>query len=203
MYWLQWDCGLEEGTEVIQWGLGHRHSSDVWDPPSNEAIWLRDWELWTREWRNHQCLCSCSHARVDWQETEDAHVFSNACSLYYVRTPRMKQSETAAVGCFVGLCALISPFCDFAKALVSNLQALCNNGRRGEERGREGASRRGEQKSMRHRVETRRGSFVRRFRLPENAKLEKINSGLDHGVLTLTKTNVQETPRNVRHIDVA
>ncbi|KAK9216426.1 hypothetical protein WN944_008435 [Citrus x changshan-huyou] len=73
----------------------------------------------------------------------------------------------------------------------------------GEERGREGASRRGEQKSMRHRVETRRGSFVRRFRLPENAKLEKINSGLDHGVLTLTKTNVQETPRNVRHIDVA
>lgn len=86
---------------------------------------------------------------------------------------------------------------------MSNLQALCNNGRRGEERGREGASRRGEQKSMRHRVETRRGSFVRRFRLPENAKLEKINSGLDHGVLTLTKTNVQETPRNVRHIDVA
>lgn len=138
-----------------------------------------------------------------WQETEDAHVFSNACSLYYVRTPRMKQSETAAVGCFVGLCALISPFCDFAKAPVSNLQALCNNGRRGEERGREGASRRGEQKSMRHRVETRRGSFVRRFRLPENAKLEKIDSGLDHGVLTLTKTNVQETPRNVRHIDVA
>lgn len=113
-------------------------------------------------------------------------------SLYYVRTPRMKQSETAAVGCFVGLCALISPFCDFAKALVSNLQALCNNGRRGEERGREGASRRGEQKSMRHRVETRRGSFVRRFRLPENAKLEKINSGLDHGVLTLTKTNAKK-----------
>lgn len=29
-------------------------------------------------------------------ETEDAHVFSNACSLYYVRTPRMKQSETAS-----------------------------------------------------------------------------------------------------------
>ncbi|XP_024039628.1 17.4 kDa class I heat shock protein-like [Citrus clementina] len=88
-------------------------------------------------------------------------------------------------------------------ALVSNLQALCNNGRRGEERGREGESRRGEQKSMWHRAETRRGSFVRRFRLPENAKLEKIDSGLDHGVLTLTKTNVQETPRNVRHIDVA
>lgn len=180
------------GSPPLFWCVGH--------PPSNEAIWLRDWEL---EHENDEITNAFAHARVDWQETEDAHVFSNACSLYYVRTPRMKQSETAAVGCFVGLCALISPFCDFAKALVSNLQALCNNGRRGEERGREGASRRGEQKSMRHRVETRRGSFVRRFRLPENAKLEKIDSGLDHGVLTLTKTNVQETPRNVRHIDVA
>lgn len=72
MYWLQWDCGLEEGTEVIQWGLGHRHSSDVWDSASNEAIWLRDWEL---EHENDEITNAFAHARVDWQETEDAHVF--------------------------------------------------------------------------------------------------------------------------------
>ncbi|KAL2467966.1 Protein DETOXIFICATION 29-like [Forsythia ovata] len=37
-----------------------------------------------------------------------------------------------------------------------------------------------------HRVERRRGSFSRKFRLPENAKLDEIKGGLEHGVLTLT-----------------
>lgn len=56
-----------------------------------------------------------------------------------------------------------------------------------------------------HRVERRRGSFTRRFRLPENANVEEIKCGLEHGVLTveMTKKEVQEQPRNVRYIDVA
>ncbi|KAL0286231.1 UNVERIFIED_CONTAM: class I heat shock protein 1 [Sesamum calycinum] len=56
-----------------------------------------------------------------------------------------------------------------------------------------------------HRVERRRGSFSRRFRLPENASVEDIKCGLEHGVLTVEvpKKEVQEQPRNVRYIDVA
>ncbi|KAL0366454.1 UNVERIFIED_CONTAM: class I heat shock protein 1 [Sesamum radiatum] len=56
-----------------------------------------------------------------------------------------------------------------------------------------------------HRVERRRGSFLRRFRLPENASVEGIKCGLEHGVLTVEvpKKEVQEQPRNVRYIDVA
>ncbi|KAG9153113.1 hypothetical protein Leryth_012366 [Lithospermum erythrorhizon] len=56
-----------------------------------------------------------------------------------------------------------------------------------------------------HRVERKRGRFMRRFRLPENIKAEEINCGLEHGVLTVTapKMETQETPRNVRYIDVA
>ncbi|KAK6116105.1 hypothetical protein DH2020_008374 [Rehmannia glutinosa] len=56
-----------------------------------------------------------------------------------------------------------------------------------------------------HRVERRRGSFSRRFRLPESADVEGIRCGLEHGVLTVEvpKKEVQEEPRNVRFIDVA
>lgn len=55
-----------------------------------------------------------------------------------------------------------------------------------------------------HRVERRRGSFRRRFRLPENANVEGISCGLEHGVLTVNvpKKETQEVPRNVRAIDI-
>lgn len=62
-----------------------------------------------------------------------------------------------------------------------------------------------DENDKRHRVERRRGSFSRRFRLPENASVEEIKCGLEHGVLTveMTKKEVQEQPRNVRYIDIA
>ncbi|KAH7568132.1 hypothetical protein JRO89_XS07G0244000 [Xanthoceras sorbifolium] len=57
-----------------------------------------------------------------------------------------------------------------------------------------------------HRVERRIGSFMRRFRLPKNSNLEEIKCSLDNGVLTVMvpkKKNAEETPKNVRYIDVA
>lgn len=57
-----------------------------------------------------------------------------------------------------------------------------------------------------HRVERRRGRFMRRFRLPENMILEEIKCALTNGVLNVSvpkKEQIQETPRNVRYIDVA
>ncbi|XAR48617.1 hypothetical protein NMG60_11031496 [Bertholletia excelsa] len=55
-----------------------------------------------------------------------------------------------------------------------------------------------------HRVERRRGSFTRRFRLPENANLDEVKCGLENGVLTVTVPKKEtQTHRNVRFIDVA
>ncbi|KAK4483970.1 hypothetical protein RD792_011181 [Penstemon davidsonii] len=57
-----------------------------------------------------------------------------------------------------------------------------------------------------HRVERRRGSFSRRFQLPENVNVDAIKCGLEHGVLTVDvpKKEVQEEEKkNVRYIDIA
>nr|GME13549.1 18.5 kDa class I heat shock protein [Ipomoea batatas] len=37
-----------------------------------------------------------------------------------------------------------------------------------------------------HRVERSSGSFLRRFRLPENAKVDQIKAAMENGVLTVT-----------------
>lgn len=56
-----------------------------------------------------------------------------------------------------------------------------------------------------HRDERRRGSFVRRFRLPENADVDHIGCSLEHGVLTVTVPKKETPPqsKNVRQINVA
>lgn len=56
-----------------------------------------------------------------------------------------------------------------------------------------------------HRVERRRGSFCRRFRLPKNADMEGISCGLVNGVLTVNvpKKEMQEVSKNVKSIDIA
>ncbi|CAN4116389.1 unnamed protein product [Withania somnifera] len=56
-----------------------------------------------------------------------------------------------------------------------------------------------------HCLERSRGSFHRRFRLPENANVEQITCGLEHGVLTVNvpKKEKQDVPKNVKSIDIA
>ncbi|CAM0879012.1 unnamed protein product [Alopecurus aequalis] len=54
-----------------------------------------------------------------------------------------------------------------------------------------------------HRVERSSGKFVRRFRLPENAKLEEVKAGLENGVLTVTVPKVEVKKTEVKAIEIS
>nr|GEX52973.1 hypothetical protein [Tanacetum cinerariifolium] len=54
-----------------------------------------------------------------------------------------------------------------------------------------------------HRVERSSGMFTRRFRLPENAKMEEVKASMENGVLTVTVPKVEEKKKEVKAIDIA
>ncbi|CAO2834462.1 unnamed protein product [Amaranthus hypochondriacus] len=54
-----------------------------------------------------------------------------------------------------------------------------------------------------HRVERSSGKFMRRFRLPENAKMDEIKANMENGVLTVTVPKNEEKKPEVKSIDIA
>ncbi|GAB2274354.1 hypothetical protein Dimus_009118 [Dionaea muscipula] len=54
-----------------------------------------------------------------------------------------------------------------------------------------------------HRVERSSGKFLRRFRLPENAKLDEIKAGMENGVLTVKIPKVEEKKPEVKTIEIS
>ncbi|KAI5059178.1 hypothetical protein GOP47_0025497 [Adiantum capillus-veneris] len=56
-----------------------------------------------------------------------------------------------------------------------------------------------------HRVEQSHSSFLRRFRLPENAKVEDVKAAMEHGVLTITIPKVAPTQQStdIRPFDIS
>jgi HSP20 family protein len=54
-----------------------------------------------------------------------------------------------------------------------------------------------------HRVERSSGKFVRRFRLPENAKVEDVKAGMENGVLTVTVPKAEIKKPEVKAIEIS
>ncbi|KAL7147796.1 hypothetical protein ABFS83_06G132100 [Erythranthe nasuta] len=54
-----------------------------------------------------------------------------------------------------------------------------------------------------HRVERSFGKFIRRFRLPENAKLEEVKAAMENGVLTVTVPKEEVKKPEVKAIDIS
>ncbi|KAL0341331.1 UNVERIFIED_CONTAM: class I heat shock protein [Sesamum calycinum] len=54
-----------------------------------------------------------------------------------------------------------------------------------------------------HRVERSSGRFTRRFRLPENAKVEEVKACMENGVLTVTVPKVEAKKPEVKSIDIS
>ncbi|PON56496.1 Small heat shock protein HSP [Parasponia andersonii] len=53
-----------------------------------------------------------------------------------------------------------------------------------------------------HRVERSTGKFLRRFRLPENARVEQVRASMENGVLTVVVPKEQEKQPEVKPIEI-
>ncbi|XP_071687376.1 17.3 kDa class I heat shock protein-like [Rutidosis leptorrhynchoides] len=54
-----------------------------------------------------------------------------------------------------------------------------------------------------HRVERSSGKFTRRFRLPENTKMDHIKAAMENGVLTITVPKNEVKKPDVKSIDIS
>ena len=54
-----------------------------------------------------------------------------------------------------------------------------------------------------HRVERSSGKFLRRFRLPENAKVDQVKASMENGVLTVTVPKEEVKKPDVKAIDIS
>ncbi|GAA0183356.1 chaperone [Lithospermum erythrorhizon] len=134
-------------------------SMDIWDPFSSFSSSLSNTPSETSAFAN---------ARIDWKETEEAHIFK-------ADLPGLKKEEV--------------------KVEVEEGRVLQLSGER---------SREHEEKNDKwHRMERSSGKFVRRFRLPENAKMDEIKASMENGVLSVVVPKEEQKKPQVKAIDIS
>ncbi|XP_021894592.1 17.5 kDa class I heat shock protein-like [Carica papaya] len=60
-----------------------------------------------------------------------------------------------------------------------------------------------EKNETRHRVERSSGKFSRKFRLPENVKMEEVKASMENGVLTVTVPKAEVKKPDVKAIEIS
>ena len=60
-----------------------------------------------------------------------------------------------------------------------------------------------EKKETWHRVERSSGKFLRRFRLPENARVDQVNASMENGVLTVTVPKLEVKEPLVKAVEIS
>ncbi|CAH9087271.1 unnamed protein product [Cuscuta epithymum] len=60
-----------------------------------------------------------------------------------------------------------------------------------------------EKKDKWHRVERSSGKFLRRFRLPENAKMEQVKASMENGVLSVTVPKEEVKKPEIKSIEIS
>lgn len=54
-----------------------------------------------------------------------------------------------------------------------------------------------------HRIERSSGKFMRRFRLPENAKIDQVKASMENGVLTVSVPKQEEKKHDVKSVQIS
>jgi HSP20 family protein len=54
-----------------------------------------------------------------------------------------------------------------------------------------------------HRVERSSGKFMRRFQMPDNAKIDQVNASMENGVLTITVPKMEVKKPEVKAIEIS
>lgn len=54
-----------------------------------------------------------------------------------------------------------------------------------------------------HRIERSIGKFLRKFRLPKNAKMDQVKASMENGVLTVTVPKEEEKKPEVKNIEIS
>ncbi|XP_059669688.1 18.1 kDa class I heat shock protein-like [Cornus florida] len=110
--------------------------------------------------------------QIDWKETPEAHIIK-------ADLPGLKKAEV--------------------KVELEDGQVLKISGdKRRELEEEEGKNKKG----MWHRVERTVGKFLRRFRMPENAKMDEVKASMENGVLTVVIPKAAENKPVVKAIEI-